>query len=259
VSPAEHENEEEHDGQGATRFRLRDRDRLRHSLEGTRQRRFQSGLRTKTEAREWFDATVKPRIRAGAPDPSITFDTFAALYIERHGATVSKRTRETIEERLAPSRARFGTWTLRELEGAATEIAAWRACLSASSRNWLTAALRQSLGAAVRWRYLSINPAVEAGPRVVRRARRGRGRAARPYHLRHTFATEALAAGVSIFELARVMGTSVKMIDRTYGHLAQDSEEAILARLEARADRIGVGRRRRVALERENRPVAGGS
>jgi integrase len=27
-----------------------------------------------------------------------------------------------------------------------------------------------------------------------------------PYHLRHTFATEALAAGVSIFELARLMG-----------------------------------------------------
>ena len=34
-----------------------------------------------------------------------------------------------------------------------------------------------------------------------------------PYHLRHTFATEALAAGVSIFELARLMGTSVAMID----------------------------------------------
>jgi hypothetical protein len=30
------------------------------------------------------------------------------------------------------------------------------------------------------------------------------------------------------------------MIDRTYGHLAQDSEEAIRARLEARADRAGV-------------------
>ena len=55
-----------------------------------------------------------------------------------------------------------------------------------------------------------------------------------PYHLRHTFATEALAAGVSIFELARRMGTSLKMIDRTYGHLARDSEEAIRARLEAR-------------------------
>jgi integrase len=60
-----------------------------------------------------------------------------------------------------------------------------------------------------------------------------------PYQLRHTFATEALAAGVSIFELARVMGTSVKMIDRTYGHLARDSEQAIRARLNARAARSG--------------------
>jgi hypothetical protein len=33
-----------------------------------------------------------------------------------------------------------------------------------------------------------------------------------------TFATEALAAGISIFELARVMETSVKMIDPTYPH-----------------------------------------
>jgi len=57
-----------------------------------------------------------------------------------------------------------------------------------------------------------------------------------PYQLRHTFATEALAAGLSIFEPARVMGTSVKMIDCTYGHLARDSEQAIRARLEARAD-----------------------
>jgi integrase len=58
-----------------------------------------------------------------------------------------------------------------------------------------------------------------------------------PYQLRHTFATEALAAGLSIFELARVMGTSVKMIDRTYGHFACDSEQAIRARLDARTAR----------------------
>ncbi len=42
-------------------------------------------------------------------------------------------------------------------------------------------------------------------------------------------------AGVSIFELARLMGTSVKVIDRTYGHLAVDSEDAIRARLNARS------------------------
>jgi integrase len=61
-----------------------------------------------------------------------------------------------------------------------------------------------------------------------------------PYHLRHTFAMEALAAGVSIFELARLMGCSVKVIDDTYGHLARDSEAAILARLDARSGRVGV-------------------
>lgn len=45
-----------------------------------------------------------------------------------------------------------------------------------------------------------------------------------PYHLRHSFATECLAAGVSTFELSRLMGCSVAMIDRTDGHLACDSE-----------------------------------
>ena len=44
-----------------------------------------------------------------------------------------------------------------------------------------------------------------------------------PYALRHTFATFAIAAGVSLFELARFMGTSVEQIDRTYGHLLPDS------------------------------------
>ena len=33
------------------------------------------------------------------------------------------------------------------------------------------------------------------------------------------------------------MDTSVKMIDRTYGHLARDSEAAIRVRLDARATR----------------------
>ena len=62
-----------------------------------------------------------------------------------------------------------------------------------------------------------------------------------PYHLRHTFATEALAAGISIFELSRVMGASVREIDRTYGHFARDSKDSIRARLEARADRTRLG------------------
>jgi integrase len=238
------------------------------------------------------------------------------------------------------------------------EVADWRSTLSDTSRYRLTAAMRQAFGAAVRWNYISVNPAVAAGrnpqpqseelhpftlaeidrldaelgdlygplvvfaaetglrtnewvplerrdvdrvgqavtvqrrfadrvltgyPKTKRSRRRvpltrraldaleriparldtpllfpapkggyigldtwrtrewypaldaaGIGRRG-PYHLRHTFATEALAAGVSIFQLARLMGTSVAMIDRTYGHLARDSEESIRAALDARS------------------------
>jgi integrase len=319
--------------------------------------RQQSGFRTRTEAREWFDKNVAPRLRRGSPSADLTFDEFCDLFLARHGATVARRSRDTLAERLAPARAVFGAWTLRELEGAAADIAGWRATLADSSRYRLTSALRQTLEAAVRWRHIDANPAVDAGknpqpraeelhpfapgevnaiaaelgpafgplvvfaaetglrtnewtalerrdvdkagravtvqrryadgtftpyPKTARSRRRvpltGRALAALdllpprvdtpllfpaarggpigldswrtrewypaldaaglerrgPYHLRHTFATEALAARVTIFELARLMGTSVAMIDRTYGHLARDSDAAILARLDAR-------------------------
>jgi integrase len=47
----------------------------------------------------------------------------------------------------------------------------------------------------------------------------------RIYDMRHTFATWSLAAGMSIFTLARRMGTSVQVIDATYGHLARDADD----------------------------------
>ena len=47
----------------------------------------------------------------------------------------------------------------------------------------------------------------------------------RVYDLRHTFATFALRAGMSTFDLSRYMGTSLAMIDRYYGHLARDGRE----------------------------------
>jgi integrase len=325
------------------------------------QRRYQSGFRTKTEARAWFREHVAPRLHRGAPSAEITFDKFCDLYLHRHRATVSERTVQTLRERLKPARGTFGDWTLAELENAAADVANWRTSLPEGSRYRLMLALRQTLAAAVRWRYITRNPAVDAGPnpeprseelhpfttaeidmlavelgpvhgplvvfaaevglrtnewtaterRDVDRAagfvlvqrrfadgvltpypktqRRGvpltdralealdrlpprldsqllfpaaqgghinldnwrtrdwypaldaAGIARRgPYNLRHTFATEALAAGVSVFELSRLMGASVKVIDRTYGHLAVDSADAIRARLNARNGQMGV-------------------
>jgi integrase len=38
-----------------------------------------------------------------------------------------------------------------------------------------------------------------------------------PYSLRHTYATMRIAEGVSVFQLAANMGTSVEMIEEFYG------------------------------------------
>lgn len=54
-----------------------------------------------------------------------------------------------------------------------------------------------------------------------------------PYAMRHTFASFAIAAGVSLFYLARIMGSSVEQIDRTYGHLLPDSEEYLRGLLDS--------------------------
>ena len=74
------------------------------------------------------------------------------------------------------------------------------------------------------WRAREWAPAVEAA---------GLGKGRRIYDLRHTFATNALAAGLSIFELSRIMGTSATMIDLTYGHLAKGSEDTMRSKLDA--------------------------
>lgn len=319
-----------------------------------------AGFKTKTEARRWFAENVASRLDRGAPSAEITFDKFCETYLDRWGADVAASTRRTLEEWLAPSREAFGSWTLREMEGAANEISRWRSKLAEGRRYRATRGLRQSLAAAVRWGYMNSNPAMAAGsnpmPRVVEidpftteeieaicaelgradralvafaaetglrtnewtaterrdidrdgpavlvRRRYARGEATPypktqrrrvpltvvafeaiqslpprlatpllfpaaeggsieinnwrrrvwhpaleaaglrqrgPYQLRHTFATRALAAGVSIFKLARVMGASVRTIDHHYGAFVRESEDEVRALLDANSTRSG--------------------
>ena len=90
----------------------------------------------------------------------------------------------------------------------------------------------------------ALRPSCRPGRRDVHRARRPLPR--RPCHgtrcidRQDAEAPARLAAGVSTFELSRVMGTSIAMIDQHYGHLARDSEESIRARLDARSRQSGV-------------------
>ena len=67
-------------------------------------------------------------------------------------------------------------------------------------------------------------PAIEAA---------GVTRPARIYDLRSTFASNALAVGITVYELARLMGTSVSMIEAHYGALIDTARESLLERLEA--------------------------
>jgi integrase len=289
--------------------------------------------------------------------PELTLAEFVPIYLERHGATVRPRTITTLRERLPHATRAFGDVPLRDLERMTGEIASWQAKLPERSRYGIMQALRQTLEAAVRWGYITRNPAKLAArnrqpaPRPVRTftaveisaiaaelspmyaplpefaaatglrpeewqalerrdidrdarvanvlrtasggevhelaktngARRqvplsrvairaieelpprldtpllfpaprgglmnldhfrsrqwapaieasGIRTPARIYDLRSTFASNALAAGVSVFQLARVMGTSVRMIERHYGALLDGAAGDIASRLDA--------------------------
>ncbi len=340
--------------------------RLRwYDLDGKRQSK--QPFPSKSAAWSWYREHVEPQLNGDpAPKPELTFSEFVALYLERHAADVRPRTIATLTERLRHAERRFGAVPLRELERMTDEVAAWQAKQPDGVRYGRTGALRQTLGAAVRWGYITRNPAVLAGrnrqpaPRTVRaftraeldaiaaelsppyaplpafaaatglrpeewqalerrdldrragilnvrrtvssgevvelgktaRSRRqvplsqraldaldalparldipllfpsreghllhldnfrnrewapaieagGIRKPARIYDLRSTFASNALAAGVTVFELARIMGTSVEMIERAYGTLLDGSGASIAARLaafEAEQGRLG--------------------
>ena len=321
-------------------------------------RRRKSPFPSKSAALAYYRHIIEPELRGEAPAlPELTLAELVDLYLERHAATVRPRTIDTLRERLTHATTAFGDVPLRDLERMAGEIASWQARLPERSRYGLVQALRQTLGAGVRWGHMASNPALTAGrnrqppPRAVRTysrveldaiaaelhpacaplpvfaagtglrpeewqalerrdvdrrarvlnvvrtvsggalvelgktsgARRqvplsqralaaleaipprldtplifpaphggvlnlnnwrrrvwapaieaaGITTPARIYDLRSTFASDALAAGVPVFTLAKVMGTSVRMIEKSYGVLLDGAGIEIANQLDA--------------------------
>jgi integrase len=327
-----------------------------YDTEGARRRK--SPFPSKSAALAHYRDVVEPQLR-GEPAklPDLTLAQLVDLYLERHAASVRPRTIDALRWRLGVATDAFGAVSLGDLERMGGEVASWRATLPERSRFAITAALRQALSAAMRWGYMTANPAKQAGrnpqpaPRPVRAftvaeveaitvelsaryrplptfaaatglrpeewqalerrdvdrtgrllnvrrtvssgeivelgktagARRqvplsrralaaldalpprldtpllfpapsggllnldnfrrrewapaieasGVPRPARIYDLRSTFASDALAAGVGIHTLARIMGTSVRMIERHYGALLDGAGAEIAGRLDA--------------------------
>jgi len=304
-------------------------------------RRQRGGFRTKAEAKDVLEEELRKARLGPLFQPEVTLRELVDVFMEQYDAAPSSR--ERLRQQLAKATLRFGDEPIGSFDVLA--VARWRASLPETTRHGAHRALRQVLAAAVRWRWIERNVAVEvknplhpraefipfgtweevdalahelgsfgplvifcvgtgvrpeeafgadwtdvdlqAGVFTVRRAyakrrlkayaktERSRRRVPlrakvvaaldelphrdgilfsaseggrieinnfrsrewapalaaaglphrRIYDMRHTFATWSLAAGMGIFTLARRMGTSVKMIDATYGHLAQDAED----------------------------------
>jgi integrase len=333
---------------GKWQLRYYDRDGNRHTG---------GAFPTRSAAFAHYRDTIEQRLLGAEPSHEMTLSELVEVYLDRHAAVVRPRTIETLRERLAHATAVYGEVPLRELERMAGELAAWQATLPERSRYGIVQALRQTLAAAMRWDYMSRNPAKLAGsnpepsPRAVRAytlaeveaiaaelspryeplpsfaaatglrpeewaalerrdvdraagllnvqrtisagdvvelaktsaSRRqvplspralaaldrlparldmprlfpspsggrldldnfrrrewgpaieaaGVARPARIYDLRSTFASYALAGGITAFELAKVMGTSVRMIEKHYGTLVEGAGASIARRLSA--------------------------
>jgi len=304
-------------------------------------RRQRAGFRTKSEAKTVLDDELRKARLGTLYRPEATLQELVDVFLEQYDGAPSSKDR--LDQYLGKATKRLGAEPIASLDALA--IARWRATLPQTMRHGAHRALRQVLAAAVRWRWIEHNAAVEvknpqharaeftpfesweevdalaaelgpfgplvifcvgtgvrpeeafggdwgdvdldAGvftvrrafakgrlkpyPKTVRSRRRVPLRARvvaalnelprrhgvlfpaveggrinidnfrsrewvpafkaagvehrRIYDMRHTFATWSLAAGMSIFTLARRMGTSVQMIDATYGHLARDAED----------------------------------
>ncbi len=135
-----------------------------YDAEGVRRRK--SPFASKSAALAHFRDVIEPQLRGEpAPLPDLTLAELADLYLKRHAVSVRTKTITTLRERLAYATRAFGDVPLRDLERMSGEIANWQTQLPERSRYGITGALRQTLAAAVRWGYMSANPAKLAGPR----------------------------------------------------------------------------------------------
>jgi hypothetical protein len=192
------------------------------------------------------------------------------LYLERHAPTVRARTIATLRDRLRHSLAAFGDVPLHELERMPDVIAGWQAKLPRRAGHGIAQALRQVLDAVVRRERMSRNPAKLAGrnpkpaPRSIRAftfdeldaiavelppmyrplptfaaatgLRPEEWQALERREVDRAREVDSVARTVSsgeAVELARVMGTSIEMIERHYGVLLDGSGAGIAGRLAA--------------------------
>jgi site-specific recombinase XerD len=71
-----------------------------------------------------------------------------------------------------------------------------------------------------------------SGGRYWDRTRAGLPKETCLYTLRHSFITQALLDGMTTLEVAKMVGTSLAMIDKHYGHLVSTTAQERLAKVQ---------------------------
>src|SRR5215213_8009992 len=128
------------------------------------ERRRKSPFPSKSAALSHYRDVIEPQLRGEPVErPDMTLAEFVPIYLERHAATVRPPTIATLTKRLTHATRAFGSVPLTDLERMSGEIAAWQARLPDRSRYGMAQAFRQTLAAAVRWGYITTNPAKQAG------------------------------------------------------------------------------------------------
>jgi hypothetical protein len=126
-------------------------------------RRRESPFPSKSAALRHCRDVIEPELRGEVAPVELALAELIELYLQRHAAGVRARTITTLRERLVHATRAFGDVPLRDLERMSGEIASWSATLPERSRYGIVQALRQTLGAGVRWGYMTANPAIAAG------------------------------------------------------------------------------------------------
>ena len=118
-------------------------------------RRQRGGFRTKAEARAILDDELRKARLGPLYRPNATLNELVAAFLDQYqGAPASN---EWLRHYLAKATATFGTVPIVELDALA--IARWRAGLPETTRHGEHRALRQVLGAAVKWQWIERNVA----------------------------------------------------------------------------------------------------
>ena len=141
--PAEQRGEPYRLAKGRWGLRYRDRDGVR--------KRTKEKFPSKTAAYRHYRDVVEPMLRGETPRREHTLAELVELYLDRHAATVRRRTIAELRKRLRYAASAFGDVPLRDLERMGGEIAAWRTQLPERSRYGVTQALRQTLEDTIQW------------------------------------------------------------------------------------------------------------